>query len=493
MTSAVSLETGGSFATTHATPVSYSWRSFMGPFPTEILRMIFKLVYQNHLKELCWDTSYGQTALRALWDLVNHDFASGTLFPYSLAAVCPSWCDILSSFPEFWTRVVISIDARPTPLSDVRSYLQWSRDLPITVIVTRRDDKHEKDYTEEKNRVDAVIGCISEQLFRCETLRVNVIYSSSLPQLRKHFRGEALRLKNLLLESADFGGVDVPDDTSQPLDILDLRCPFVERLYVDGWNFRDVCVADPAAIRWNYHYSSYWFCQLQNLSDITISRYKASENGGRGLSMKATLKALAAMPRLHSLSIRAVEFDNTVIDRDSIGFEGLWSLDLQDLGPNALILFSRAIYTYTDAIAITRCHINFAETFKCNNLTFSEIAKDQDFQWLLKRWNGRELDFVSCEGFNDDLIVSMGGGYGKGPFLCPRMHTLSLWDCTDFTFMELRRMCAARVAEAKEELGEGVDVFDTPYNVSVRPLKVSVNGRRPEVGREEWRNGNVLG
>ncbi|EGO04113.1 hypothetical protein SERLA73DRAFT_175881, partial [Serpula lacrymans var. lacrymans S7.3] len=30
-----------------------------------------------------------------------------TLFPYAIAAVCTRWREIMSTVPEFWTRVVI--------------------------------------------------------------------------------------------------------------------------------------------------------------------------------------------------------------------------------------------------------------------------------------------------------------------------------------------------------------------------------------------------
>jgi hypothetical protein len=49
---------------------------------------------------------------------------SPTLFPYSLAAVCSFWRDVLCSHPEFWTLIVLFADSKSTPLVDAS--LSWS-------------------------------------------------------------------------------------------------------------------------------------------------------------------------------------------------------------------------------------------------------------------------------------------------------------------------------------------------------------------------------
>jgi hypothetical protein len=52
---------------------------------------------------------------------------SPTLFPYSLAAVCSFWRDILCCNPEFWALVVLFIDFKPKPLVETSLCLKWSR------------------------------------------------------------------------------------------------------------------------------------------------------------------------------------------------------------------------------------------------------------------------------------------------------------------------------------------------------------------------------
>jgi len=59
--------------------------------------------------------------------------------PYSLAAVCSFWRDILCSHPEFWTLVVLFVDSKPTPLVESSFFLKWSRRHHIDDFITRRD------------------------------------------------------------------------------------------------------------------------------------------------------------------------------------------------------------------------------------------------------------------------------------------------------------------------------------------------------------------
>jgi hypothetical protein len=91
-----------------------------------------------------------------------------TLFPYSLAAVCSFWRDILCSHPEFWTLVVLFVDFKPTPLAKASVFLKWSRRHHIDVFVTRRDERRPTFYPglHEKCQVDASLHTLKPHLRR---------------------------------------------------------------------------------------------------------------------------------------------------------------------------------------------------------------------------------------------------------------------------------------------------------------------------------------
>ncbi|EGO30040.1 hypothetical protein SERLADRAFT_379729 [Serpula lacrymans var. lacrymans S7.9] len=63
-----------------------------------------------------------------------------TLFPYAIAAVCTRWREIMSTVPEFWTRVVIiavphvGSETFQSP-THAHSYFEWSRDLILDVTI----------------------------------------------------------------------------------------------------------------------------------------------------------------------------------------------------------------------------------------------------------------------------------------------------------------------------------------------------------------------
>jgi hypothetical protein len=49
------------------------------------------------------------------------DVKPSSLFPYAVAAVCSLWRDIMSSVPQFWTRIIIFLDSPTIPQSVIAS------------------------------------------------------------------------------------------------------------------------------------------------------------------------------------------------------------------------------------------------------------------------------------------------------------------------------------------------------------------------------------
>lgn len=114
-----------------------------------------------------------------------------SFFPYNLASVCDCWKDILSSTPEFWTTVVLFLDAESTPLETAQRYFKWSRELPIDVFMTRRQEFCMSPevaeimdgwmVTGERETVHQNMQALIPNFDRCRTLHIDVTINTALP------------------------------------------------------------------------------------------------------------------------------------------------------------------------------------------------------------------------------------------------------------------------------------------------------------------------
>ncbi|KII95296.1 hypothetical protein PLICRDRAFT_209751 [Plicaturopsis crispa FD-325 SS-3] len=186
--------------------------------PTELLSMIFKHVHFQHLDtfDFFMTLREGKNISRSevYWteEMLNKFYPEGpewtkhddirarNIFPYNLAAVCPKFRAILSTVPQYWTRLVIDIGRDATPLSEVRSYLEWSKALPLEVTVLRRDGYAGTDAL-EANRVAAVSRLLAPHFHRFKALEFRVLDPASLPTMGVEFQGTAPLLKQVKFTS----------------------------------------------------------------------------------------------------------------------------------------------------------------------------------------------------------------------------------------------------------------------------------------------------
>ncbi|KAF9219093.1 hypothetical protein BS17DRAFT_790003 [Gyrodon lividus] len=314
----------------------------IGHLPIELMMMIFHGVH-----DLCLDK----------WtDTLNRvDSPSSTLFPHALAMVCPAWRKMLSSVPPFWTRVVIAIDDNPTPWCLVKGSFEWSRPLPIDVLIAPHGATYKED-PRESNRVEAVMQCLIPELHRCLSIRINTIQVSSLPPLRS-FSGQALLLGELELACTPYDpwAEEEAGDVAVPLDF---RCPELETLHVNGRNFCNVCPSFvDSGISFTYEL---WLSRLPNLTSVTISQYRAGGHN-KGLSMARMLRALQDIPHLGHLAIKNVDFDDEPIRRRSYTLStNLSCLEFSDLS-NGVYLFFRAVQQRIYEIYIAGCNVTIAQ------------------------------------------------------------------------------------------------------------------------------------
>jgi len=125
--------------------------------PTELLLIIFKLVY-NSVYQRHWVSAYDK------W--LEQDAMSPSLLPYALASVCSLWRYVMVSIPKFWGRVVILIDPPATLLSAAVSLFSWSHDRLLDVIITRRTFHTLVNRRHERSQMVAIMNVVGPHIHR---------------------------------------------------------------------------------------------------------------------------------------------------------------------------------------------------------------------------------------------------------------------------------------------------------------------------------------
>lgn len=452
-------------------------RASIGDLPTELLEIIFKFVYMKSrvpTDEECYRHLPGYSPdgpYETMWD-THQNLLSPSLFPYALASVCTTWRDVLSTIPVFWTRVVILIDTNPTVLPAIQSYFKWTHNLPLDVAVMRRSGAFDPD---ENARVLAVIDLLGPHVHRCRSLQFDVIYSSSLPSLRRDFHGVAPELDKLVLKCRVDDGGSIPSDTAEHGMFA---CPVLQTLVLDGRNFLE-CMIDARP--------------FTSATSIEILHLSPSQN--ESFPLYQMLRTLEKFRKLRSLKVREVEFDfvSGSVDPASFGLS-LSSATFEDLQGSVLTEIFRVTTLHPEWTTITRCSVDpFDSTIWTFNLTLEDIAADQDLREILRGWYGRHLYIYNCPGFDDIVIAEMGqGGHSSDDFIVRNITELCISDCPNFSVGVLKEMVdeRSRIAAAHEH-DDTWDEFN-PSTVS-RIAILDVNGYGPLISPEdvEWFEANV--
>ncbi|KAH7924390.1 hypothetical protein BV22DRAFT_1066935 [Leucogyrophana mollusca] len=400
--------------------------------PNELLLIIFNIVYQLHRNAIGWSTA---------------DMLCPALFPFSVASVCRSWQDIMSMAPVFWTRLVILVDSQPTPLSLVKSYLEWSRDLPLHIFVTRRRTDQDEDDPHEKARVEAVMPLVLPHLHRLTGLCINVMRRSSLPSLREEFSGDAPNLKILKLSCEFDDDVDIFDFEDVDWEWY-FSAPMLKRITLDGCNFRDVCTGDS---RWHNLNQ----CVLE---ELVISHYTPAALD-KALCLNdifETIDSITQSPTSLVLKDLIIQLDeHAVIDFD---FDtGLESMTLESLQGNAIGRILAA--GFAPDVTITRCP---PDCIRLGSTTCSlqDISAECDLQGTLRYWEGTYLEVDKCPSFDDKLLVAMAdGGPHNQEFMCRALTYLCITNCS-VSPAALKDMVEMRRDASKKEI-QWEDISDT--------------------------------
>ncbi|KAH7919074.1 hypothetical protein BV22DRAFT_1099887 [Leucogyrophana mollusca] len=459
----------------------------MNSLPTELLVIIFELVLtQDSIAPWCfddWDLDETQ------WPEDHHlgEFIASPArfsyanFPYAIASVCLRWQEIASRIPEFWTNLVVILDAPTTRSSAFRSHIRWSGDLPITVLVKTLHDTIDAD--QELRRTRAIMEHLAPHIHRCTHITFDVHYCSSLPSIRQDFRGTMPILQGLTLWGRVSGAGASRDETSR----WGFTSPNLQTLALSGANIRDICMG-----------GAEWLGELarqgSRMSGIEFSRYGSTSNGFGNLHMHSVLDMLMSIP-YHSVSQLVL----TSLDLDCSGpltneDRGLSAdkLLLKDLQAEFIIELFSALYA--ESATINRCPISTVDEILADELLLEDIYAGESLYRPLKEWNGIVLGVQNCPSFNDALLAEMAYGDVHRGFMCPELHTLTIRDCPNVSVRALRTLVDKRQAAARKE-HVWVDYRDTSDMAiaTVHPLIfIAVTGG-PVLGEEDrnWFEANL--
>ncbi|KAI6100561.1 hypothetical protein F5141DRAFT_304631 [Pisolithus sp. B1] len=166
---------------------SINTASPISKLPTELLIEIFTNAFQESCNESVQECE--PPGLAAPTYATAFDPHSPSLFPYNIASVCRRWKDVIcsSSFPTFWTRVVVVVGITTPGL--MQKMLSWSGNLTVGIAVIQDSSPFAIQV-----EVEDVTRSIVPHIKRLGGLRYSLFRSSDLAVARRTLRGKARRL-----------------------------------------------------------------------------------------------------------------------------------------------------------------------------------------------------------------------------------------------------------------------------------------------------------
>jgi hypothetical protein len=430
---------------TTKSPTVHLRKKAVTDLPPELLSIIFKLVHDETTpiqleKDIIppWMRMEGpegfEQSLTALIHppiLEDPNLKSPTLFPYSLAAVCSFWRNVLCCHPEFWTLVVLFIDSKLTPLVDASLFLEWSQKQHIHVFITRRDELCPAFYPDrhEKCQINAFLHILKPHLHRCRSLHVDANLSSSIPTIHKILTkivAPHLESMELVCETHtdDKDDGDLNDD-----DKFGGFEPELTRLVIDGENF-----CDPSE-------DSNFLIDNHGLDQLTIAQYTSP-----GSDLSDLLGFLHCMGSLEQLKFESLRFPSCSIDNLQYVFT-IPFVRLEDVSESLIANIPRFMYFEPlSVLRITRCPLPSLHNFDNvpNTLILEEISLSVDLLGAVTAWEGEHLWLDRCHSFSDVFLKALGHEHSLTGYLCSEMCRLLLHRLPKFSISLLKKMIKER-------------------------------------------------
>ncbi|KAH7909377.1 hypothetical protein BJ138DRAFT_1155432 [Hygrophoropsis aurantiaca] len=339
----------------------------------------------------------------------------------SVISVCHHWEEIASHIPEYWTHLLIVLDAPTTRLSALSSHLEFSRGLPIEIEVTTGSQTTDREL--EKSRARVVMTNLTPHMHRCKKIEFNLNHCSALPSLLRDFHGPAPLLTELALTGKSDDVV-----TSCPDEICwDFESPMLTKLAIKGANVDAVC-----------NQGLLWLTKLKNLRTVEFSNYTASPKCPKQLSMGQVLLAIGSIPQraLRVIHVRFLELDcSDEADIVEVNLSPSIAI-VEKLQPEFLFAFLHSMTGMLSQIEIINCPIYDLQPF-AEALFLRKIPVGERFD-LLERWHGRHLSVDDCPSFDDKALDSLTH-FNCVSVLQHELCSLTLHGCPSVSFEGLKQ------------------------------------------------------
>jgi hypothetical protein len=319
---------------------------------------------------------------------------SPSVFRHVLEPVSSSWRSIMSMVPEFWTDLIIVVDIdKPFFPSDVQSFLEWSRTLPLHIFVTRRPGSRMPSAEEEKSFMAPLISILAPQLYRCQSFYFYAIHSPSLPLLGRDLCCAAPKLRRLKLESH----VDIGGDSISVGDWCSLTCPGLTVLALNGQNIVNLASRDPG-----------WFNTMERLRWLTISCLAPRpERVGQQLSVYQVSRMLFTGPfSLYQLTMKDVYLEHDLMSRRvPEGTLNITFMSLVNIKDSLIEALFRSTSLSVQHMHIIGCSLQSVRSIPGRErLTLEHIKSDiRDFEPLWS-WMGQKLSIKDCPDIWDQDV-----------------------------------------------------------------------------------------
>ncbi|KAF8899509.1 hypothetical protein CPB84DRAFT_1847715 [Gymnopilus junonius] len=364
---------------------------------------------------------------------------SPTFFPYSLAAVCQRWEDILSNTAEFWKHVLLFLDmVGGTNVKKARAYLEWSKEFPICVFVTRGRQGSAVATLEQVEAFESkTVSLFMEALMqkphflRCH---VDATVSTAPPLLPRYLPVEASLLRRLSLQCVVERNIWDPDTDEHifqqpvldfaniPLDkpLFEFK-PRLTHLTIDGRN-----------IYYMFNYNDSWEFEIPDLRWLKISHYNPIDCSKpyHPYKRKCGASRMWRFLSLIHLTLHSVWFtidDDEEHEGAEYDLFGLESLTMIEMDADIMCEFFRVVQDKTltfsgcqglNDIYIDKCQSNLKlvdDSFYNPTLQLLNI-QDPSFDLVdfVKCWRCDTLTIAHCSTFSDAFFEAVIVQNGKG-------------------------------------------------------------------------------
>ncbi|GLB44503.1 putative expressed protein [Lyophyllum shimeji] len=474
--------------------------------PPETLLMIFELVFEASIplydraglvQELPEEMLYGGDNRALYWG--DDDLQSPAPFPFALSAVCTAWRDLMSTVPMFWTRLVIFVGGPDaTPIRDVRQYLQWSRQLSVSVHILNRSEYLNStgthvDHARDQEYVRELMDVLAPHFHRLQLLTCDLLGCPELAGLLEagHRRGSRLAGLTVVCEYL----VTAPHDADGgPAGAKEMHrnSSKVDR--------SKVLFISASSLAWFLDRFPYDWVDGESDDfrlDFTLSDPPPPLNEGEGVDLHNLIECLGGGVFTTTVWLCNVPLTWQQHDpvHQSLAYD--WhdaDMVVEELPPGAV---EEIIDCLDDTVAffhsfeVVRCPIGephyalLSERLVLDGLI---VPGPTHLVPFVRHWDGKELEMRNCPAAAVDAVLDMVAAADDeneetNETNAMRLRTLRLRDCGAFSFAKLRRAVDARDAKAQAQRRKPVPEWE---QMRWPPLSsIVIQGQHPTLSADD--------